>query len=171
VARKATFLFFIQGKAKSVSSLIADIENVVAPALAVQNVELVDLTYQKEHGGWTLCFYLDKPGGITLDDCARYSDELGVLVEQANLIQGKYVLEVSSPGLERPLKKLKDFERFAGERISVKLFGPLDGQKNFHGILLGADESSIRIQTDEKKEVTLPRSQVAKCRLDPIIKI
>lgn len=152
------------------SSLISEVENLVAPALIAQNIELVDLTYQKEHGGWTLCFYLDKPGGITLDDCARWSEELGVLVDQSNLIPGKYVLEVSSPGLERSLKKLKDFNRFMGERVSVKLFAPLDGQKNFHGALMGADESSIRIQTDEKKDVTLLLSQVAKCRLDPVIK-
>lgn len=151
------------------SSLIADIENLTAPVLEANQVELVDLTYQKGPGGWALCFYLDKPGGITLTDCEHWSSELGTLVENSQLISGSYSLEVSSPGLDRPLKKLKDFQKFTGQRISVKLFAPLNGQKNFHGTLLGADDESIKMQTDEKKDVALPRSQVAKCKLDPVI--
>lgn len=152
------------------SQILTDIEALVTPILSAEQVELVDLTYQKTHSGWTLSLYLDKPGGITLDDCERWSRELGNVVETANILNHGYVLEVSSPGLDRALRKSSDFEKFAGQRVHAKLFAPINGQKNFHGTLLGADEENIRIHLeDQKRDVELPRSQVAKCRLDPVI--
>lgn len=152
------------------SEIIKKLEDLLTPVLNENQVELVDVTYQKEQGGWTLCFYLDKPGGITLDDCQTWSDRLGDLIDQHDVIQQRYVLEVSSPGLNRPLKKIEDFKKHAGERVSVKLFAPLNGQKNFHGTLLNADDDNITIRLeDQKREVVLPRSQVAKCKLDPIV--
>ena len=154
------------------SQLLAEIERLVTPALAAENTELVDVTYQREPSGWTLCFYLDKPGGVTLDDCESWSDRLGQLLDAANLIEGSYNLEVSSPGLNRALRRTKDFEKFAGERVHVKLFAPVNGQKNFHGTLRGADEEFIRMTLeDDKRDVELPRAMLAKCRLDPKIEI
>jgi ribosome maturation factor RimP len=115
---------------------------------------------------------LDKSGGITLDDCEFWSQRLGDLIEAADIIQQRYVLEVSSPGVNRPLKKLEDFQRFSGERVSAKLFAPINGQKNFHGTLLNADEQNIYIRLeDQKRDVALPRIQVAKCKLDPLFEI
>lgn len=151
------------------SDLLAKIEELITPVLNPESVELVDLTYQKSHGGWTLSLYLDKPGGITLDDCTDWSHRLGSLFEAENVFDRPYVLEVASPGLDRPLRKLRDFEKFAGQKVHVKLFAPIDGQKNFHGNLLGADEAVIRLELDTKKQVELPRSQVAKCRVEPVI--
>jgi ribosome maturation factor RimP len=154
-----------------VSELLEQIETHVGPILAAENVELVDLTYQKGPAGWTLCFYLDKSGGITLDDCAMWSDRLGQEIDAANLIERAYVLEVASPGLDRPLRKTGDFQKYAGERVHVKLFAPLNGQKNFHGELLGGDEREVRVRLEDKREVNLPREAIAKCRLDPVISI
>lgn len=151
------------------SELIDQIEQRVTPLLEAEQVELVDLTYGKSQSGWTLCFFLDKPGGITLADCEHWTSRLGQLIDEANLIERSYVLEVSSPGLDRALRKTSDFQRFAGSRVHVKLFAPIDGQKNFHGDLVGGDDAEIRMRTDEGREVTLQRSQVAKCRLDPKI--
>ncbi len=152
------------------SEILTKLEVLLAPVLNESQVELVDITYQKEQGGWTLCFYLDKPGGITLDDCQTWSDRLGDLIDQHDVIHQRYVLEVSSPGVNRPLKKIEDFKKHSGERVSAKLFAPINGQKNFHGTLLNADEESITIRLeDQKREVVLPRSQVAKCKLDPIV--
>lgn len=152
------------------SEIIKKLEDLVGPVLVENQVELVDITYQKEQGGWTLCFYLDKPGGITLDDCEQWSNRLGELIDASNLMEQRYVLETSSPGVNRPLKKLEDFKKYAGERVSAKLFAAQDGQKNFHGTLLGADENNIMIRLeDQKRDVVLPRSQVAKCKLDPIV--
>ncbi len=151
------------------SDLLVKIEELITPALEKEQVELVDLTYQKSHGGWTLSLYLDKPGGITLDDCEAWSRRLDSILETAGVFERSYVLEVASPGLDRPLRKTKDFEKFAGQKVHAKLFAPIDGQKNFHGVLLGADESVVRMELDDKRRVELPRSQVAKCRLNPVI--
>jgi ribosome maturation factor RimP len=153
------------------SQLLADLEKLVAPELEAEQIELVDLSYQKSQGGWTLAFFLDKPGGITLDDCQRWSHRLGAIIDEGNLIERSYVLEVSSPGLDRPLRKTSDFQRFAGQRVDVRLYGPLNGQRNFHGVLLRGDEEKICVRLEDGREVDLPRSQVAKCRLNPVIEI
>src|SRR5579859_1530705 len=120
---------------RAVSDLLTKIEQLLTPCLEQEHTELVDLTYQKSHGGWTLSLYLDKPGGITLDDCEAWSHRLGALIDASDTIDRSYVLEVSSPGLDRPLRKLKDFQRFAGQKVHVKLYAPINGQKNFHGVL------------------------------------
>ena len=151
------------------SDLLTKIEELVTPVLEKEQVELVDLTYQKSHGGWTLSFYLDKPGGITLDDCTNWSHRLDMLIETAALLDRSYVLEVASPGIDRAIRKLKDYERFAGQKVHAKLFAPINGQKNFHGILLGADEAVVRLELDDKRRVELPRQQLAKCRLNPVV--
>jgi ribosome maturation factor RimP len=153
------------------SQLLEEIEQLITPVLDQGQIELVDLSYQKSQGGWTLSLYLDKPGGITLQDCEEWSGKVGTLIDGTSLLNHGYVLEVSSPGLERPIRKLKDFQRFSGEKVHVKLFSPINGQKNFHGVLLGADENTIRLNLEDEREVELPRSQVAKCKLNPVIKI
>lgn len=154
------------------SEITQAIEETVAPLLAAENVELVDLAYNKGPAGWTLSILLDKPGGITLTDLEYWNDKLGTALDEADLIERSYVLELASPGIDRPIRKTADFQRFAGQRVHVKLFAPIDGQKNFHGELLGGDENVIRVfLEDARREVELPRSQVAKCRLDPVITI
>lgn len=151
------------------SSLINDVEALVQPILAQSGVELVDLTYQKEPNGWTLTFYLDKPGGIGLADCETWTRQLEPVLDASNLFSHAYNLEISSPGINRVIKKTADFERFKGNRVHVKLFSGINGQKNFHGTLLGANEENIQLKTDEGNETTLPRSLVARTRLDPVI--
>lgn len=152
------------------STIVTDIENLVTPVLERENVELVDVTYQKQPTGWTVCFYIDKPTGVTLDDCTHWSHELGAVLDASPLLNHAYNLEVSSPGLDRPLKKVKDFERFKGQRIHVRLFAALNGQKNFIGELLGADDNVIHLRQEDGREFSLERTQVAKAKLDPIIK-
>jgi ribosome maturation factor RimP len=147
-----------------------DLEGLVTPLLAQEQVEIVDLSFQKEHGVWTLRFYLDKPGGITLKDCENWSHRIGHLLEERDFISQSYVLEIASPGLDRNLRKLEHFQSFMGERVYVKLYAPLNGQKQYHGILLAADEQAIRIR-DDGRDITLPRDQIARAKLDPIIKI
>ncbi len=151
------------------SSLVTDIEALVQPVLQECGIELVDLTYQKEPAGWTLTFYLDKPGGIGLGDCEEWTRRLEPILDESQLMTHAYNLEISSPGLNRVLKKTADFERFKGQRVSVKLYAALNGQKNFHGTLLGADEARLRLKTDEGRDVELERTQVSKARLDPVI--
>jgi ribosome maturation factor RimP len=149
------------------SSLISQLENVISPVLEESKVDLVDVTYQKDYGNWVLCLFLDKENGFALSDCEVWSDKLGDIIDQSGLLEHKYVLEISSPGLYRPIKKLKDFIRFQGEQIAVKLYSAIDGRKNFKGILLGADENTISLKIENGVSLSLPRSQVAKCNLDP----
>ncbi len=149
--------------------VVGELEKLLGPAMSQENVELVDLTYQKGPGGWILAFFIDKPGGITLDDCSAWNEKISLILDQTDLIPHAYSLEVSSPGLDRPLKNLADCKRFMGERVSVKLYAAINGQKNFHGSLKAASDQEIVILTDEKKEVTLPLQQVAKSKLDPKI--
>ncbi len=151
------------------SEVVDRLTGVITPLMAQENVELVDLTYQKGPNGWTVALFIDKPGGVSLDDCTLWSGRVGQILEETDMIPHAYSLEVSSPGLDRPLKKLADYQRFLGERVSVKLYSALNGQKNFHGILKQATEGSIVVMTDEEKEVELPIQQVAKSKLDPKI--
>src|SRR5688572_15857764 len=107
--------------------LIEQIEQVSAPVIAEHGAELVDLLFVHEHGQWVLRFYLDKPGGITLDDCAKISEHLGRNLDGTDVIGQSYTLEVSSPGINRPLKKEADFVRFIGENVDVTLYAPING--------------------------------------------
>ncbi|MCX5793994.1 MAG: ribosome maturation factor RimP [Elusimicrobia bacterium] len=126
----------------------ARIESVVEPLLAQEAVELVDIESIHEHGRQVLRFYLDKKGGITLDDCEHLSNRIGALLDEADLIPGAYVLEVSSPGLDRVLKKEKDFARFAGKTVQVRLKAPQDGRRNFKGTLQGLADGKVAVECE-----------------------
>jgi len=128
-------------------------------------LELVDVEYVKEGATWFLRIYIDKPEGITHDDCKAVSERLGELLDKKDPIPQSYVLEVSSPGIERPLKKPADFVRFRGNMIRATTFAPVDGQKEFTGLLEGLEDGNILIRIDDR-QVTLPRESVAKVRLE-----
>ena len=114
-------------------------ERFLLPLLAEHNFELVDVEYVKEGGNWYLRAYIDKEGGITVDDCEVISRTLSDWLDREDFIADSYTLEVSSPGLGRPLKKDKDFERSLGEAVELRLYNPRDKHKEFAGILKGCD--------------------------------
>ena len=114
--------------------------------------EIVDVEYVKEGSTWYLRIYLDKPGGITIDDCEKASRALEVILDEKDPIKGAYILEVSSPGLDRPLKKEADFKRSIGKIIDIKLFKAAHNQKEFQGELQGFEEGMVTIVT-EKDEI------------------
>lgn len=126
------------------------IENVAAelvqPIVDRLLYELVDVEFLKEGANWYLRVYIDKPGGIAIEDCQIVSEELSDRLDETDPIKQSYILEVSSPGLERPLKKDSDFEKFRGEPVEVKLFQPVNGKKVFEGDLLGLEGSFINIK-------------------------
>ena len=132
-------------------------EAAAARVAAEQALELVELTLTREQQGKTLCIYIDKPGGVTLDDCERYHKAVQPLLEE---IDYDY-LEVSSPGVDRPVKTLRDFEKNRGARVEVRLFAPMDGVKAFEGALSAMDELNVTITLDGGDEKTLPRKAVA----------
>lgn len=127
--------------------------------------ELVDVEYVKEGGTWYLRAYIDKPGGINIQDCESVSRRLSDLLDEKDFISDSYVLEVSSPGLGRPLKKEKDFARSMGEEVDVRTYRMIDGQKEFTGILSGYDGSSVTIAMEDGTRKTFDRADLALVRL------
>lgn len=141
------------------------VEELARPILEELKYELVDIEYKKEGGSWFLRFYLDKPGGITLDDCQLFSERISDLLDQADPIPHRYYLEVSSPGLDRPLKKEEDFERYKGYRVHIKLFKSVNGRKSYYGELVGLENGNVVIQ-DGESTYSFPREEIASVRLD-----
>lgn len=136
-----------------------------AHVLADQNMELVDLEYRREGQGWVLRLFIDKEGGITLDDCARMSQEIGTVLDVEDFIGTPYSLEVSSPGLNRPLKNEKDFIKYRDRLIKVKTFDPIDNRRNFKGKLREISDGRIAMEIDGRV-VTIPLANVAKANLE-----
>jgi ribosome maturation factor RimP len=148
---------------------------VAKPVLDDLGFELVDVEFKREGQGWVLRFFIDKPGGVTLDDCALFSREVSMLLDVEDFIHRAYHLEVSSPGIDRPLKTREDYQRFCGERIKVKTFEKMDpdgrgnARKTFTGDLIGLEDDRILIQQTDKKGgvVSIALEAVAKAHLDP----
>ncbi len=140
-------------------------ESFLIPFLEQQRFELVDVEYVKEAGNWYLRAYIDKEGGITVDDCETVSRALSDWLDQEDFIEDSYTLEVSSPGLGRPLKKEKDFERSLGEEVEVRLYKPREGQKEYTGILKAYDKETVTIETEDSREEVFTRSEIALIRL------
>ncbi|BDG59398.1 ribosome maturation factor RimP [Caldinitratiruptor microaerophilus] len=146
------------------------VEDLVRPVVEAMGIELVAVEYVREAGRRFLRLYIDKPGGVNLDDCEAVSRRAEVLLDQEDPIPESYYLEVSSPGLERPLRKDADFERFAGRRVRITTYSPVGGRRRFEGELLGLSEGRVRLRVapqgkGEPEEVAIPREQVASARL------
>ncbi len=140
-------------------------EEILLPMMEEYGFELVDVEYVKEGGTWYLRAYIDKPGGINIQDCESVSRRLSDLLDEKDFISDSYVLEVSSPGLGRPLKKEKDFARSMGEEVDVRTYRMIDGQKEFTGILSGYDGSSVTIAMEDGTRKTFDRADLALVRL------
>lgn len=113
--------------------------------LGEQGYELVEVEFGYENASWVLRLFIDKPGGVTLDDCQSASRVASALLDTADFIDGHYMLEMSSPGFDRPLRKAKDFERFAGERVRIAAQTPVAGRRQFKGILGGIQDGMISV--------------------------
>ena len=140
-------------------------EKFLLPLLEKHQFELVDVEYVKEAGNWYLRAYIDKEGGITVDDCEVISRTLSDWLDEEDFIADSYTLEVSSPGLGRPLKKDKDFERSLGEEVEIRLYKPRGKQKEFAGVLKGYDKETVTIETEDGGEEVFTRSEIALIRL------
>ena len=139
-------------------------EAFLLPVLAEHNFELWDVEYVKEAGTWYLRAYIDKEGGIAVDDCEVISRILSDWLDQTDFIEDSYILEVSSPGLGRPLKKERDFERSLGEEVEIRLYKALNKQTDFTGILKAYDKETVTIETAEG-ELVFNRPDIALIRL------
>ncbi|MBI4061868.1 MAG: ribosome maturation factor RimP [Elusimicrobia bacterium] len=142
-----------------------DIEALLIPLIEQEGGELVDLQWRREGHQWVLRLFLDKPGGISLDDCAYFSDRVGAALDEGDKIPRAYVLEVSSPGLDRVIKKDKDFERFSGKPVKLRLRLPENGQRRFSGVLKGLCEGRVSVQVGMDLK-TFAREGIEELRLD-----
>jgi len=140
-------------------------EALLAPLIEEHQFELVDVEFVKEAGTWFLRVYMDKPGGITIDDCEMISRALSARLDEKDFIEETYILEVSSPGLGRPLKKDKDFIRSIGESVEVKLFKAIDRQKEFTGILKAWDKNTVTLEFENEDSLVIDRQNIALIRL------
>jgi ribosome maturation factor RimP len=134
------------------------------PIAQQQGVEIWDVEYLREAGQWFLRVYIDKDGGIGIDDCEALSRALDPVLDEQDLIPDSYVFEVSSAGAERQLKRASDFERFIGSNVEVKLYKSFEGRKEYVGRLLGYDEGAVTIEC-AGRELTFAGDAVAQVRL------
>ena len=140
-------------------------EEILLPIIEEHGFELVDVEYVKEGSEWYLRAYIDKPGGITIDDCEAVSRKLSDQLDEKDYIEDAYILEVSSPGLGRPLKKEKDYKRSLGAEVEIRTYRMIEKQKEFIGILKGYDENTVTIETGDGTEKIFDKSDIALIRL------
>ena len=140
-------------------------EAFLLPLLEQHQFELVDVEYVKEAGSWYLRAYIDKEGGITVDDCETISRILSDWLDKEDFIEDSYILEVSSPGLGRPLKKDKDFERSLGAEGELRLYKAREKQKEFTGILKAYDKDTVTVELEDGSEMLFARAELALIRL------
>lgn len=140
-------------------------EAMLAPIVEANGFELVDVEYVKEAGNWYLRGYIDKPGGITVNDCETVSRAFSDKLDEDDFIEDSYIMEISSPGLDRPLKKEKDFARSIGKLVEIRTYRPIEKQKEFCGVLTAYDSSSVTIQEEEEAERTFDKKDIALIRL------
>ena len=149
--------------------VVERVKSIALPLFTELGLELVEVEFRRETGGWILRLYLDKSGGVTLMDCQRVSEELSDLLDVENLIDHPYTLEVSSPGLNRPLSRESDFLRFVGQRARVNTSEAIAGQRRFLGVLKGYEEGRIVLEREDGAIVLIPYALISKARLDPVL--
>ena len=140
-------------------------EEYLLPLMTEHNFELVDVEYVKEAGTWYLRAYIDKEGGITVDDCEVINRKLSDWLDEEDFIEESYILEVSSPGLGRPLKKEKDFVRSIGKEVDVKLYKALNKQKDYTGVLEAYDKDTVTLGMEDGSQIVFNRPDIALIRL------
>lgn len=136
------------------------------PVVEGMGYELIEIEYHPNPNYGVLRLYIDKDSGIEVDDCSAVSRQISAILDVEDPVPGKFNLEISSPGLDRPLRRLEDFERFAGEEVKVKTSMAFEGQRNFKGRLNGTDDDLVIIECEDK-EVRLPVTAIDKARLVP----
>lgn len=150
------------------SQAIKITEEFIEPILAEKGLELVDIEYVKEGKDWFLRVYIDKDGGVDIAECGYVSEQLSEKLDEADPITEAYFLEVSSPGVERPLKTKEDFEKNLNKNVFIKLYEPIDGEKEYEGVLQAFSNDMLTVEYKVKtlkKQVEIPFEKIAKARL------
>jgi ribosome maturation factor RimP len=155
-----------RGPVHRTAEIVGRVRALAEPILSDRMLELVEVEFRRETQGWILRLYIDRPGGVTLDDCQQVSQELSTHLDVANIIESPYHLEVSSPGLDRPLTRDTDFVRFAGKAARIVTRDPIGGQRNFRGRLAGWVDEAVLLNLEDGRQVRIPRDLIAKARLE-----
>lgn len=142
------------------------INEVIERVTSREGLELVHWETVGPRNYFVLRIFIDKPGGVTLGDCERVSHQVGTLFDVEDLISQQYTLEVSSPGIERGLYKLADYERFTGSRVKLRTAEPINGQRNFKGALLGVNGDIISLEADAAGHIEIPFEKIAKANIE-----
>jgi len=145
---------------------IATLRQVVEPLLVAEGMDLVDLQWSRRGRRWVLALFIEREGGVTLDDCARISRQVGGRIEVDNLIEQAYTLEVSSPGLDRPLRTLADFERFHAHLARIVTTIPIQGRSTIVGRLKGVEGECVLVEAKRLGTVPIPVTQIKHARLE-----
>jgi ribosome maturation factor RimP len=151
---------------RAASPTVDAVHGLAEPIAVDQGLELVEVEFRREAGGWVLRLFIDKPGGVSLDDCSTLSRELSAVLDVEDLIDHPYHLEVSSPGATRPLKTDRDLERYRGRRVRVVTYEKIGDRKTFIGRLAGHTADTIDLDEETLGRVSLPRAAVAKANLE-----
>ena len=147
-------------------AIVQRVEGILQSFLTHEGFSLVDITYSGERGRSVLRVSIDKEGGVTLDDCVQVSRELGKFLDREETIHTSYVLEVSSPGLDRPLKKEEDFIRYSGRKVRIKTKDYVSGRRNFKGDLLGYTEGKVMVKVEGEEVFMIPLTSILKANLE-----
>ena len=149
---------------KKAQTVIREARALAAPLCESEGIELVHLEYQRESAGWIMRLYMDKPGGVTLDDCANISRQMNDLLDVHLEEVGPYNLEVTSPGPDRPLGKAQDYDKFKGNLVKIRTILPYEGQKNFTGVLMGLSGEQVNLMVGEET-VRIMLKDISRARL------
>jgi ribosome maturation factor RimP len=142
------------------------IESIITRVTAREELELVHWEAVGPPNRLVLRVYIDKPGGVNHGDCERVSNQISTLLDVEDLISGSYTLEVSSPGVERGLYKPADYERFAGSRVKIRTEQPINGQRNFRGVLVGLSDGIVSLEEDNAGRIDIPYEMIAKTNIE-----
>lgn len=145
------------------NSIVQSVTELVEPVVREEDLELVDIEYKKEGQGWYLRIYIDKKGGVTVDDCQKVSRRIEDMLEIDEIVNSAYILEVSSPGLDRPLKKEKDFLRSLGKKIRVTTYSPINNQRNFVGIIKDFSNETLYLEINAASQA-IPLASIANAK-------
>jgi len=149
--------------------LAEKVKELAEPVVDELGLELVDVVYATESGRRILRVIIDGPGGVTIDDCTMVSRELGTLLDVEDVVPESYSLEVSSPGLDRPLVREKDFRNAVGKKIRLRTKEPLDGRRNFRAVLVGVGDDSVTLEDSEGRLWKIELSNIDKARLEVVL--
>jgi ribosome maturation factor RimP len=153
-----------QGSDREEDNLVEEIWNLVEPVIASEGMEILEIEYRRESIGWVLRIYIDNERGVSVDDCATISRIAGDVLDVADLIRNSYNLEVSSPGLDRPLRKWEQFQRYTGDIVEIRTTSPIQNRRNFKGLLKEASPDQVVIEINGKNQA-IPMLLIERARL------